>query len=60
MTAIGSIRSRLANRKQMPAISQQFEAHAFVPADPAPVIVSPENVDLDGAGTLDFTPQPQG
>lgn len=35
---------------------QPLPAPAFAPATPAPIVITPDNVDLDGAGTFDFTP----
>lgn len=32
--------------------------HSFQPANPAPVVITPDNVELDGAGQFDFSPDP--
>lgn len=32
--------------------------HPFLPVTPAPITITPENVDLDGAGRLEFKPYP--
>ena len=32
--------------------------HAFSPASPAPIVITQDNVDLDGAGRFDFEPEP--
>jgi len=41
------------------AFPSQPVSYPFLPVSPAPITITPDNVDLDGAGSLEFNPDPK-
>lgn len=41
------------------AVPSEPVSRPFLPVSPAPIIITPDNVDLDGAGRFEFEPNPK-